>query len=274
VIGILQPSLEKGISDADLVRTRTAAFALFYQTIGGAVIIPLYYLSYIYSSTTDGYYLSGRNVHHSYAKALLPATVLGYLIPTIAMYLPWGNINITQSLTAFWQPAPVLVNVLLWTFSIPLSFLSTTSSGAADVEYLKRIYKFAGVVAAVAHIATVFICLISTNPKVSLTSVFLPNKETRKTSTAYGLHWIYQWDWWGVFVPSLLWCWIAASQVLKLSPKRSNSMSSITALGWILAMAVIAGPGASMAAVWYWREEMMLKIEEGPSKTLKKQKRR
>ncbi|KAF2416274.1 hypothetical protein EJ08DRAFT_709293 [Tothia fuscella] len=76
------------IWNVEACRPVTAPFAFFYQTIGGAVIIPLYYLTYQYSYMTDGRHSSGREVSLSYARALVPATLLGYLIPTIAMYSP------------------------------------------------------------------------------------------------------------------------------------------------------------------------------------------
>ncbi|KAI1499834.1 hypothetical protein F5X99DRAFT_264465 [Biscogniauxia marginata] len=267
----------------------TAILALFYQTIGSAIIVPLYYASHIYISSSPTYYASGRSVPLPRARALLLSSVVGYLVPTVAMYLPWGSVRTTQYLTALWQPSPAFINVLLFVGSSLLSLSPSPTASSqkqarnADVKHLKRAYLFAFVVSALSHAGVIYLCLfpsrfplltsLSHAGTPSLRSVFLPSRQTRKATTAAGLHYIFQVDEWGLFVPSLLWCWVAVGDVLRLLPRRGGSSSSSraviqlgTAAGAIFGLAAVFGPGAAMAAVWSWREDKLVVIEEDAAK--------
>lgn len=107
--------------------TWTALYALLYQTVGAAVIIPLFCVAHLAASADGGNGGEngrergrGRQMRPGYAVALLPATALGYLVPTLAVYAHgyWGgDLDVTQGLIAFWQPAPLLMEVLLVMFA-------------------------------------------------------------------------------------------------------------------------------------------------------------
>lgn len=243
------------------------AWAIFYQTFGGAPIVALYYLVFSLSTKREDYLKSGREVSLRYAKAILPSVVLVYCIPTVAMFLPWGNVPLTQALTAFWQPAPLLVNVAMWIFALALASSSSSSSSpttaraAADLKHLNRIYLVAFLVTAATHVGTMFVCLTSSDPQLSLSYVFLPNRETWKASTTLGLHWIFQWDAWFIFGSALFCCWISVWDVQRALGV-SSLAASIRALVAIVVLTVLVGPGATMAGVWYWREAGMAYIEE------------
>lgn len=82
-------------------------WALLYQTAGGAVIIPLYYLASMIPSSRASYWSpTARAVSISYARALLPSLFVGFLIPTALIYMPYGNLSTTQGYVALWQPSP------------------------------------------------------------------------------------------------------------------------------------------------------------------------
>jgi hypothetical protein len=246
-------------------------WALLYQTIGGAVIAPLFYFAYILSSTKNAYFYSGREVTTSYAKAILPSVILAYLVPTFLMYIPWDDVVLLQNLTAFWQFGPLLVNVLMWIFSYALRDPSTTASNrvsGTDIKHLNRIYATSALVTAVNHIGTLYICLTSSNPQLSLSYVFLPNKDIWKTTTALGVHWIFQCDWWGTFVSSFLWCWLSIFDVQRLAGY--SSVASVVQAFIIIALStVVVGPGTMVAGVWYWREAKLVGLERsiGKAKT-------
>ncbi|ORY70495.1 uncharacterized protein BCR38DRAFT_481626 [Pseudomassariella vexata] len=219
----------------------TAVWAIFYQTLGGTAIIPLYYAAYEYTSRNDDYYQSGRALDLLSAKSILPATVLAYLIPTIAMYIPFQDPSITQNLIAFWQITPLRIG--------------------ADRKYLNQIYYAAFVVTAVTHLVLVYICLTSNDPQTKLGYVFLPSKETLKDGVTMGLHYIFQWDFWGIAGSSLLWCWFVVFDVQRLLG--SSSVCGVAQAGLVIGvMAVVLGPGAAMAAVWKWKEDKLVGIEE------------
>ncbi|RYP47019.1 hypothetical protein DL768_006879 [Monosporascus sp. mg162] len=266
----------------------TPLFGFLYQTVGGAVVVPLFYVAYVAASRDDAYHRSGRELRPGYARALLPATVLGYLVPTLAMFAHgyWGrNLHVTQALIAFWQPAPLLVDALLVVFAyvlpcFPSSSAPSSSSSSltpvsrasarappknGDVPHLKRLYLVAGLVSAVVHVGTLYACLSSSDPQLSLRHVFVPSRATWRDGPTPGLHWIFQWDWWGIVASSLLWSWVVVADALRLLHGRKNVAASRlvgVAVG-IVALALVAGPGTAIAAVWSWREDKLVMIEEG-----------
>ncbi|KAF3058454.1 hypothetical protein GL218_05559 [Daldinia childiae] len=197
------------------VHAQQAYFAR--MLIGAAVIAPLYYLAYVVASRKDGYYFQGRELSTGHAASLLPALIIGYLIPTIAMCYPWGDVKTAQYLTAFWQPAPIFASVLvsIFSFLVPSSPTSVAKNG--DVKHLKRVYLITGLVTTVAHVGTLYACLTSDDPRLSLSYVFLPNRATWKDSMGLGLHYIFQVDFFGAFGSTLFWCWLAVYDVLRMT---------------------------------------------------------
>ncbi|KAK6086305.1 FAD binding domain-containing protein [Seiridium cupressi] len=220
-------------------------------------------ISYI-TSKKDSYLASGRELRPGYAESLLPAILVGYLVPTLALYIPWGDLNITQNLTALWQPAPVFPNVLLLIL-VPLLSSSSSSRSASetsDVKHLKRIYLAIGVVSMITHLATLYVCLTSSNPQLSLSYIFLPNKATWKLSTALGLHYIFQWDFWIIFTSSLVWCWIAVTDTLRSMQGGSRIWQKLVSAINLVLVSLVAGPGTTLALVWNWREDRLVKLPE------------
>ncbi|KAI8625687.1 hypothetical protein F5Y19DRAFT_466897 [Xylariaceae sp. FL1651] len=250
----------------------TALFALFYQSVGGAVIIPLYYLASTLTSKSDTYYTSGRAVELPYARGLLFSLVLGYLVPTLAMYIPGLSASTAQLLTFIWQPAPTFVNILLLISYLVLPSTASRGTRNPDVKYLKRVYNAAGAVAAINHLVTLYVCATSTNPQLSLAYVFLPNRNTMTQSTTLGLHYIFQVDWWGCFLPTLLWSWIAVYDVHRLLLGSASSTQLVKWAVYIVILTVALGPGGMYAVVWNWREDRLVMIESGVRGTTRKPK--
>jgi hypothetical protein len=243
------------------------------------VIIPLYYLMHTLSTKSDTYYRSGREVSLPYARGLLFSVVVGYLVPTLAMYMPGISASTAQLLTFVWQPAPVFVNILLLVSSFLLPSTSTASSSSRsgarnpDVKYLKRVYAAAGIVSAINHVITLYVCATSSNPQLSFSYVFLPNRDIWMQSTTAGLHYIFQVDWWGCFMPTLLWCWIAVYDVHRLL--LGGTASAVQLIKWavyIVALTVALGPGGMLAVVWSWREDRLVMVESGVRGTVRKPK--
>ncbi|KAK7706600.1 hypothetical protein SLS64_007431 [Diaporthe eres] len=73
---------------------------------------------YVIFAVFEGFDLSpGRFVRPAVAKSLIPALVLGYIIPTILMLLPTPNVHVLQNYVVLWQPSPAFVAVLVSVFS-------------------------------------------------------------------------------------------------------------------------------------------------------------
>lgn len=259
----------------------TGLFVLFYQTIAGAAIIPLYYLSYVLISRSNTYYTTpgGRAVFLPHARGLLLSISLGYLLPTLAMYLPNLSASTTQFLILLWQPSPGFVNILLFASSLllrtptPASKKKSSSTTTADVKHLKRVYAAAGTVCVINHLITLYICATSTNPQLSFTYVFVPSRDLWTTTTTAGLHYIFQVDWWGCFIPTLFWAWIAVYDVHRVLLGGAADVAQLVKWAfYIVALTVALGPGGMLAVVWSWREDRLVMIEAGVRGTVRKSK--
>ncbi|KAI0885507.1 uncharacterized protein GGS22DRAFT_161091 [Annulohypoxylon maeteangense] len=243
-----------------------ALFGLLYQIIGAAIIAPVYYTAYVFTSRGDAYHLSGREVPIGYARALLPATVLGYLIPTMALYYGSWDIQTVQYLTAFWQPSPIYVSVLLVLLSYVTSpSSSTTTAKNGDVKHLKLVYLLVGLISSASHLSTLYLSFTSDNPQLSLSYIFLPNRATWKDGIVLGLHYIFQVDFFGAFGSALLWSWLNTYDVLRVQGRSSASSLIQAALG-IVITTLVAGPGTAIVVAYNWRENVLVAIENANGK--------
>ncbi|KAJ7752707.1 hypothetical protein B0H14DRAFT_2405249 [Mycena olivaceomarginata] len=231
----------------------SASWGFFYQTVAGAAIIPMYYIAYMLTSAQLGYLHVGREVPLHYARTLLPCTVLVYLVPTVAMYFPWNDTFLMQSLIALWQPALYLVSLCLWITAATSGRRPEKETGAtSDLEHLNRVYLVSFVVLTLTHIGIMLVCLTISNPQHSLSYVFLPDKQAWKASTMLSLLWIFQWDWWGVYVSLMLWCCIVVCDVWwdLDHTGRIGIGNAVQVFVVVLLMSVVLGPGSTLAVVW------------------------
>ncbi|TGJ80974.1 hypothetical protein E0Z10_g7794 [Xylaria hypoxylon] len=250
----------------------TGLFVLFYQTIAGAAIIPLYYLAHMLTSKSDSYYTSGRKVSLAHARGLLVSVGIGYLLPTLAMYTPGLSTATIQFLVFLWQPSPAFVNILLFASSLLLSSTAPKSAKSPDVKHLKRVYAAAAIVCAINHFATLYVCATSSHPQLSFEYVFLPNRDLWMQSTTAGLHYIFQVDWWGCFIPTLLWAWVAVYDVHRVLLGGASATQLVKWAIYIVGLTVALGPGGMLAVVWSWREDRLVMIESGIRGTIQKPK--
>ena len=244
-----------------MLETSTSVWALLYQTVGGAVIIPLYYLAYTWESAHKDYWSpASRHVSTSYAKALLPSLLIGYLLPTILMYLPFPDpdLRITQALIVLWQFSPLLVNLLLWQSSMvhgkdTIPSTKHHPSFTDDLKYLDRLYITCFIISAIAHVSTILTCLYST-PQISLTATLLQVPTTKRLSLSGGLHYVFQVDFLIIFLAAL------AGSFLTLWDLKRTGQSDLSLLKSAVAMlagVACVGPAAVVSGVWYIREHIM-----------------
>lgn len=246
-------------------RCSTAVFAFVYQNIGGAVIIPLWFILLSKTSGENSYFSSGRAVSLPYARVLLPATIVLYLVPSIALYVPGWNLTTLQNLLAFWQPTPVLVNAPLWFASLFVSSRPAAASNArdADLPHLKLLYIVTFATSVAVHWFTIYGISTSSDPAVSLSAVFLPNPATWKSTLDFGLLWIFQCDWIVCATTTTLACLVAVYDVQRLIHGAATSVQLIQGAIAIALLTLVGGPGAAISAIWAWREEKLAVIEKG-----------
>ncbi|KAK7751905.1 hypothetical protein SLS62_006206 [Diatrype stigma] len=296
VVGLLAAEAGRA-RNAWRVLSFTSVWAVLYQLVGGAVICPLHFIAYLWASAGTAYFAGGREVSPSHARALLPALVLGYLAPTAAMYIPFADIMATQRAILFWQFAPILVNIItLFLSSTSLSSPPPSSAKGGqkqqrtkqptDIQPLKRCYGTLFGVLALFHISTVIALALpssssSSDPQqFTFSHVFLPSYERRMENSIQALHWLFQWDLYGIFGTGLLWCLLAVYDVRRLlmlgkgasvgegknnkkeeGVQEAEGVGLVPALALMVAGTVVFGPGAAVAAVLYWREEKLVLVE-------------
>lgn len=236
------------------VITFTSLWALFYQTVGGAVIIPLYYLCYTWMSARPEYWAAGRELPLAKARTLLPAVVLGYLVPTLATWLPLDlfDLETRQGMVALWQISPLIVNVLWLLFSSIYGAMQTDEKPrpSADSRAVSILYLLAFVVTQSSHAVVLFLCSTSTDPSLSFDFLFNLRQPTQPLMHD-GIHFIFKVDYWIIFIATIIWCVQAEWEIIAL---RRTSLNALTAVLITVLGSVILGPGAVCAAVWWWRE--------------------
>ncbi|KOS47250.1 hypothetical protein ACN38_g1738 [Penicillium nordicum] len=241
-------------------------WAVLYQMRGIGLIAPLYYASSTYISSGVLYFSPRtRTLPESTAQALLPAMILGFAVPTIMLFFPLGDaLNTRQIFIALWQPAPVYVVILTQIFShfiksIGSSTPAKTDSAAVesksnrDIPHLQTLYAVVGGVSACFHVALLLSwAALGTN---FVTRAFIPSAAFAQVATiADGVFIFFQNDFLLVAAATLLWCLASVWDLYRLGV---SNVSWQVALASLILGSVAIGPGATVAAVWYWREEVM-----------------
>lgn len=254
--------------------TSPGIWGILYQLRGIGMIAPLYFLVSTFASRSFSYFSPAtRAIPPSTSKAFLPALMVGYIIPTTMLFLPIGGQETRQAVIALWQPAPVYVSLLTLLLSRAIEKLETfqrkgleeSIKGAENTHHLKSVYKVTGIMSACFHISIMLGCLVST--ELSLLRVFVPQDSFAPVaSVGDGVFIFLQNDFLMVAMSTLLWCWASMSDLYRVG---MSDVSPITAVGTIIALGVTVGPGATLAAMWYWREQAM--TGDFYKKSLKKQ---
>jgi hypothetical protein len=167
-----------------------------------------------------------------------------------------------QPLLAFWQFTPIFANIPLWFVSLSGSSTAVTAQKKnADIRSLKFLYAVAFAVCVVAHWYTIRGISLSDNPDVTYARVFLPSTYTWKKSFDWGLIFIFQWDWIVIGSMCFISSWVAVCDVQRLRNGEATLENIFESFLAITAVTVMGGPGAALAAVWFWREGNMAEIE-------------
>lgn len=231
--------------------------------------MPIYYAVYTFISEPETYWWPlNREVPIQFADSLTWAVMIGYTLPTILMYIPWKDPNTIQNFSSLWQISPVLVPLIctmLGRFYAKNNKVERGSPMAAetfaDLAPLKRLYTITGILGLLLHVY----CLskIISSPDMTLASVFWPDFSTGPKAFGEGLRLIFLTDLWGFYAATYCWLCMAVWDMKRVGRTAVNvkKASALICLG-----SLIVGPGATMSAVWYWRETKLAKT--GFSKAL------
>ena len=143
---------------------------MIHQVFGICRTAPLYYLVSIFSGIcTDRV---SRSVPVEAAQAIIPATSLGFILPTILLFMRFEEKNmLQQNFVALWLPHPIYCSLLVVIIAAAIRLFTnskvTFATDAAnrsedkgaeqdvdrDVGPLRQAYVFAFAVMAIGHIA-------------------------------------------------------------------------------------------------------------------------
>ncbi|KAI9745064.1 MAG: hypothetical protein M1818_001342 [Claussenomyces sp. TS43310] len=233
------------------------------QWAGVGIYMPLYYIAYTWVSDSEPYWWPlKRLVPAYYAKSLLPAIGIGYVLPTVLMFMPWKDPATIQNFEALWQPSPMFVPLLTVIFALIYSWRNPqkdhltplASDEPEDLPYLKRIYIVTGILGVMLHLGVMIQLLTSTDPEHTLSSVFVPDFRAEAKTLGEGLRSLFMADFWGFYVASYVWCCSAVWDLKRVG--RTNVHTGKASAGILLANFIL-GPGATMSGLWYWRETAM-----------------
>lgn len=232
--------------------------------------MPLYYIAYTWSSDQESYWSPlTRQVPTHYAASILPATLLGYALPTLLMFLPWMDPAMIQNFVALYQPALVFVPLLTMAFSTLYRWkhpkrgaykLPRADKKFSDMKHLKRLYMVTFVLGGALHIYIMLKLLMSADPIRQFSSVFVPDFRAGRQMLGEGNRNLIVADFWVFNIASCFWCCCAVWDLKRVGRTTVDPWKASAA---ILLANFILGPGAAMVAVWYWREEAMARTSFG-----------
>ncbi|CAG8957809.1 hypothetical protein HYFRA_00000148 [Hymenoscyphus fraxineus] len=158
-------------------------------------------------------------------KLIIPTILLPYILPSIAMFMVSSLSTRLWIHGVFWQPFPIYAQVtqlILGRFVSDTTEIDRIQNPEADMPYLRRIYAFAAVVAAITSVYTRF---------------NLPGYLPSAASCA-GLYWI-----------------LIHFMDLKVAGKLNARWVGVICV--LAGLFLTIGPGATVIAVWAWREEVL-----------------
>jgi hypothetical protein len=219
--------------------------------------MPIYYAAYTYVSEPETYWWPlNREVPIQFAASLTWAITIGYALPTVLMFLPWKDPYTLQNFEALWQASPMLVplicGILAYFYKKRNNIVPVARKAKQvfpDVQHLKTLYVFTGALGLVLHVYCLAKILASSD--MSMASVFWPDFAAQPKALGEGLRAIFLADFWGFHVATYAWLCMAAWD-LKRMGRTAVDVGKSSAL--IALSCLVVGPGATMSAVWYWRE--------------------
>lgn len=239
-----------------MMHYRAVIFGILYQLLGIGRIAPIYFLLSLYTTATPILSRpSGRPVPTPVAKALLPATIIGFVIPTVAMFLPLDDMALRQSTIALWQPFPIYVAILTWTIAGGIEkaqgkqWTIFDMYDQKDVAPLQAGYAFVFCTTAVMHMMTLF--YVMATPSAAVGQIFW-NVASSITEPYTALNLFWKNDMVLYFASVIVWCLYSVFELRRLG--YITTQQALKAGLVVMAGQVVVGPAAVYAGLWHWRE--------------------
>ncbi|KUI56607.1 FAD-dependent urate hydroxylase [Cytospora mali] len=246
------------------------AWLVAAQLLGLGLVLPLYVLAFFRSSSRTAYWMPAeRFVPYSFSKAIIPALVLGFLVPSGLMAASTTFIpDYAQELVAFWQISPALTS---WMAEWISGFLVGPKRGVdgkgkkmpledyqgVDMAGLKILYNSLFVVSSVAH-TTILLALLWI-PGLSVIEAFVPGTPRAPVADiADGVGVFFRFDLLLTVASIIVWCLINCAEMRRVG---IVGMPLCKITGLLVAGCVVIGPGAMFVAFWKRREMKMARPE-------------
>ncbi|KAL0578962.1 hypothetical protein V5O48_003054 [Marasmius crinis-equi] len=257
-----------------------------YNFQGIGVIGPLYYLLSVWTTRPgNAMYnrVAGRRIPEFVASAILPGTILGYIVPSVLMFIPAVHRSpVIPYIVALWQFAPALAEALIILFGRLFAHLQRsrgkevtqspttdiqTAFSRSDLPHLRRAYLVAFIFSFFIHVALLFALFTqpSSDPlapnAISFTRLFtfaptrLAPNPTREILLAESLFRFLKFDFWYSLTSVL--CYSLYSVYALRARGFITTEKAVRAAVMLIISQVVVGPSASVAGMWYWREGIL-----------------
>lgn len=238
------------------------------QLLTVGVTIPWYFMAHMRGVPISPYVVPSDAIAR--ARTLFPAIVIGYLVPSAALFFAPITLDTRQIIAVLWQPFPVYVAGLhmvfrhLYAAVFPAKALSPAAKTNAALISLKRSYILAGALSAVPHWSILIPSLFSSEPSSSFAHIFippflhpyLPYHVERSSIPAFRVagRLLLQHDWF--FMAAT--CFIFFAWARFTQPRFPGKSASVGL--WLARLAIVValgGPGVAFAMEAVEREERL-----------------
>lgn len=216
--------------------------------------MPIYfYLHYLATPPRNYAATDSRLTNIAYARTLLPALTISYLIPFAAMFF-YPDLSTRQFIHAVWQFFPITLSIIHRILSYLV--VDTTKhdrihNPTADIPSLRTTYLVTGLTS-----ASVYLYLWTLSPyplrEVFFSALSNPGQVVKSIAPAAAR--FLRYDHMSTLGAGLYWTGL---QLWDLKRARKTKMRWFKFLGSIVVTTVLLGPGAATAGFWYWREEVL-----------------
>jgi len=269
-----------------LTKSSTTIYGLLVQSLGFALVGPLYLTIYLFTSplitSNTALTPSALSIPEGFLSGHPFGTVIGFILPTVLMALPQPDIlTLSSKITAIliWQFFPLWTTIytLLWSAGLwpKIEYASESDALANQFSLLRNVYKFALVISVPAHIATwtltlstvLFPGLFTPQALEALhpMHVFVPPNpfdDVKAASLAQGAHWFIQYDYIITSLAHIIWAVVTRYSTPVKNAKADAGGFGVGSLLDIITRCVVLGPMSATLTLLWDRDEAVFAATE------------
>lgn len=223
-----------------------SVWGFFAQSFGAGCVFPIYFLLHLGQPLPTN--LANSSLPVSYARTLIPSSLIGGLLPAILALAPLSRSDDThQIILAAWQCYPMAISLINKTLASTCTVKADRrTSPSRDLPYLRAAYIFAFLLSFGGHVyswSSFLLC--SKDLPSSFSEIYLPSPSAVTDLKSAAMLFL-QYDWICIASSALLW------GIFSVAPFVKSGMISLVVM--FLAGFVFVGPGAVVSLAFFWRE--------------------